>query len=205
MESSGQGEGERIEDESFRYIESKISRPYPEGEIVKRVVHATADFTLADSIVFKGDAVAIGIEAIRNGGNVVTDVKMVAAGIKSKELKKLGGRVKCFIDEEDTIALASKEKITRSKAAFRAHGDEITGNIVAVGNAPTALFEVCELIEQDLTPALVVAAPVGFVGAKEAKEKILAYDVPCIALRGERGGSPVAASMVNALISLTMR
>jgi len=202
MEISGQGEGKKIEDESFRYIESKINVPYPEGEVVKRVVHATADFSLVDEIVFTGDAIPAGVTSIENGRDVITDVKMVAAGINLRGLNRFGGTVKCFVDAEETKALASKEDITRSRAAFRAHSDEISGNIVAIGNAPTALFELCELIEKDIVPALIVGVPVGFVGAREAKERILEYDVPSISLRGERGGSPIAASMVNALIKL---
>ncbi|MFQ5815850.1 MAG: precorrin-8X methylmutase [Candidatus Hydrothermarchaeaceae archaeon] len=203
MESTRLDEGKRIEDESFQYIDARITMPYPEGEITKRVVHATADLSFADVMVFKGDAVVAGIEAIKNGGNVVTDVKMVSAGVNAQELRKFGGEVKCFIDEKDTRALASEERITRSRAAFRVHAEEIRGNIIAVGNAPTALLELCRLVEMGLTPALIIAVPVGFVGAREAKERILEFDVPCIAVRGERGGSPVAASIVNAIISLS--
>lgn len=196
-------EGKKIENESFNYIEGKLSLPYPEREVAKRVVHATADFSFADALVFKRDAVPSGINAIRKGADVVTDVRMVAVGVNSSDLEKFGGMVRCFIGEADTKALASRTHITRSRAAFRAHDKSIRGSIVAVGNAPTALLELCRLIEEGIKPALVVAAPVGFVGAKEAKEKILGYDVPCIAVRGERGGSPVAASVVNALIGLS--
>jgi precorrin-8X/cobalt-precorrin-8 methylmutase len=197
-------EGERIEDESLHYIDARISFPYPEREIVKRVVHTTADFSFAESIVFKGDAVRVGVETIKRGRNVLTDVKMVAVGVNSMGLAKFGGVVKCFVDDENTRALASRENITRSRAAFRAHVDEIPGNIVAVGNAPTALFELCEAVETECEPALVIATPVGFVDAREAKERILELAVPCIVVRGERGGSPIAASIVNALINLSM-
>lgn len=202
MKPARLSEGKRIEDVSFDFIESKLALPYPEREVAKRVVHATADFSFADALVFHGDAVNAGVSAIRKGVDVVTDVRMVAVGVNSEGLMRFGGMVKCFIDDANTRALASETGMTRSRAAFRTHAKEIHGNIAAVGNAPTALMELCRLVGEGIRPALVVASPVGFVGAKDAKKRILEYDIPSIAIRGERGGSPVAASVVNALISL---
>lgn len=197
------GEALRIEEQSFKIIESKLgSLSSPEREIVKRVIHATADFEFKELIVFNNNVIERGIEAVRAGKNVITDVKMVKAGINSEALKKYGSEVKCFINDKEVYTSAKDSGKTRASCAFRLLKQELRGSIVAVGNAPTALFELCELIEEGIKPSLVVAAPVGFIGAKEAKEKILCCDVPSITVRGNRGGSTIAAAMVNALIKL---
>jgi precorrin-8X/cobalt-precorrin-8 methylmutase len=139
-----------------------------------------------------------GIEAIRSRKPIITDVNMVKAGIT-----KYGGKVKCFIDRDEVYTLSKNSDKTRAASAFLLFKEELKGNIVAIGNAPTALSELCSIIEEGMTPALVVAAPVGFVGAKEAKEEILNYDIPSIVVGGRRGGSSIAAAVVNALIKLS--
>lgn len=195
--------GLKIEEQSFKIIESELGNfPFPQREVVKRVVHATADFGFAELLVFKNSAVGAGIEAIRAGKKIITDVEMVKAGINSKALKKYGGEVKCFIDSKEVHASAEDSGKTRARCAFRLFKNELRGSIVAVGNAPTALFEVCKLIDEGIKPSLVVAVPVGFVGAKEAKEKIWGYALPSIVVRGNKGGSTVAVAIVNALIKL---
>lgn len=197
------GEGAEITRESFRIIEEKLGHlRYPESEVIKRVVHTTAEPEFAKLLVFSSDAIKRGVEALRRGANIITDVNMVKAGINTRALAKFKGIAKCFIAEDAVWALAEKEKITRARAAFRIFSQELNGSVVVVGNAPTALFELCELLEQGIKPALVIAAPVGFVGAKESKEEILRHDIPCIAVRGEKGGSTVAAAIANALIKI---
>jgi precorrin-8X/cobalt-precorrin-8 methylmutase len=195
-------EGEEIERESFRIIGERVMVPPPERDVVLRVIHATADFDYADLLVFHRGPVEAGIRAIRDGCDILTDVTMVQAGINKKGLERFGGEVKCFVGEEEVQAFAEEEGITRSRAAFRLRQEEVEGNIVAIGNAPTALFEVSSLIRAGCRPRLVVGVPVGFVGAAESKEEILQHDVPGIVVRGRKGGSTIAVSIINALIQL---
>ncbi len=194
-------EAEEIERKSFTLIEDKLTFPRPEKDIITRVVHATADFSFAELFVFKDNPVHRGVEAVLGGKNIITDVNMVKAGI-SPRAAKYGCRVKCFMAAKSTRALAEEEGITRARAAFRLNKAELQGNIVVVGNSPTALLELAELVKLGTNPSLVVAAPVGFVKAKESKEEVLKLPVPCIAVKGEKGGTPVAVAIVNALIKL---
>ncbi|WP_457555356.1 precorrin-8X methylmutase [Candidatus Pyrohabitans sp.] len=193
-------EGERIEHESFSKIERKLSRiPLPEREVVKRVVHATADFSFVRSICFHLDAVREGVKAVRDGCDVITDVRMVECGISKPLLARHGGRVRCFISSPEVVSYARKHGITRARAAVQLHRNEIEGNIFVSGNAPTALFE---LVDTGIRPRFIVAACVGFVGAAEAKERVLDCRVPAVVVRGRRGGSNVAAAIANAIILL---
>ena len=194
-------EAEEIERQSFEIIEDKLNLPYPEKEVVTRVVHATADFSFAELFVFKDNPIQRGIEAVLGGKNIITDVNMVKAGISPKA-GKYGCKAKCFVAAKRTRALAEKEGITRARAACRLNKVEFQGSIVVIGNSPTALLELAELVKNGLKPALVIAAPVGFVKAKESKEEILKLRVPCIAVTGVKGGTPVAVAIVNALIKL---
>jgi precorrin-8X/cobalt-precorrin-8 methylmutase len=190
-----------IEEQSLSTIEDRLAFPYPERKVAARVVHATADYSFAELLVFKGSPVQKGIEAILGGKDIITDVNMVRTGI-SPGAGKYGCRVRCFIAEESTLALAEKEGITRARAAFRLNKGELKDSIIAVGNSPTALLELAELVKRGFAPALVIAVPVGFLLAREAKEEILRLPVPCIAVKGEKGGSAVAVAIVNALIKL---
>ena len=196
-------EAEEIEKKSFQFIENKISSfPFPEREILKRVIHATGDEDFSNLIIFKGDAIQKGIEAIKNGKHVITDVNMVKVGINSEKLMRYGGKVKCFIDKEEVFSLAEKQGITRARAAFRLFSEELKDNIVVIGNSPTALLELCTLILAGIRPVVVIASPVGFVNAKESKEQILKYNVPSITVKSNKGGSTIAVAIVNALINL---
>lgn len=194
-------EAREIEEQSISTIEDELAFPYPERRVAARVVHATADYSFAELLVFKDSPVQKGVEAILRGRDIITDVNMVRTGI-SPRVRRYGGRVRCFIAHESTRALAKREGITRARAAFRLNKEELRDNIIAVGNSPTALLELTELVKHGLAPVLVVAAPVGFLSAREAKEEILKLPVPCIAVKGEKGGSPVAAAIVNALVKL---
>lgn len=197
-----------IQELSFSLIEPMLAGlPLSPGEkaVVKRVVHTTGDPECARLMYFHPEAIAAGLAAIEAGGNIFTDVKMVQAGIAAGSLARFGGRVDCLIDDEEVAMLAPRRGTTRSAMAMhkRAATTGFAGEIVAVGNAPTALFALAELIEEGRArPALVVGTAVGFVGAKESKELIERSGVPCITIRGTRGGSAIAAAVVNALLSL---
>lgn len=200
-----------IEAESFRIIEAEFKAQtgrqvtdYAEGEfkVLQRVIHATGDFSLVDSIIFQHEPISAAISAIRQGGDIVTDVNMVASGISKPILSKFGGNVVCRMAEAETASMASEFAITRAEAAMRR---SCGGNIaaVAVGNAPTALVATLKLIEAGtMQPGVVIGVPVGFVNAAESKELLRTYKVPAITIIGRRGGSPIAAAMVNALLRL---
>jgi len=198
-----------IEKRSFEIIDSFIrQRDYSraEFEVVKRVVHATADTDFAGRMLFSAGAVDAGIEAIRRGCNVVTDVRMLQAGISSK---RPGGpeNTRCFISDADVAEKARKSGTTRAAAAMRKAGPFLEGAIAVVGNAPTALYELVDMIlEGTARPALVIGVPVGFVGAAESKDYLAERlkDVPFITSRGVKGGSPVGAAAVNAIIKLSL-
>jgi precorrin-8X/cobalt-precorrin-8 methylmutase len=193
--------GHRIEEESLAIIDREAgahgfgAREWP---IVRRVIHATADFEFARTLELHPVAVDAGIAALRARSPVLADVRMIAAG-----LPRLG--VECLIGDEDVGVAARAAGITRAAAAMRkaAGLGLLDGGVVAVGNAPTALAEVQRLVEREgARPALVVAVPVGFVGAAEAKEAARRLPVPWILARGRKGGTPVAVAVLNALAIL---
>ena len=197
-----------IETRSFEIITSELGDRVlePENELViKRVIHTSADFEDADTLVFSEHATTIGVEALRNGCSVVTDTKMAAAGINKRVLGKFGGTVHNFISDPDVAAEAKERGLTRSAVCMEraaALGEPL---IYAVGNAPTALVRLYEMLqagEMPVKPALIVGVPVGFVNVVESKELICELDVPHIVARGRKGGSNVAASIVNALLYL---
>ena len=194
-----------IEAESFRIIEEELGpRSLSPGEfaVLRRSIHATGDFSFAENIRFHPKAVAAGIEAIRAGKNILVDVNMAASGISSALLHKFGGKVICRVHEEETIALAKQHKSTRSEAAMlRALDDNI--GVLAIGNAPTALLKVMQLIDEGrFHPGLVIGVPVGFVNAAESKEILSGVSYPFITALGRKGGTPVAVATVNALLRL---
>jgi len=200
-----------IEAESFRIIErefaDKTGSPvdnYPADEfaVMRRVIHATGDFGFADNLRFHPQAIAAGIAAIRAGKNVLTDVNMAAAGISRSYLGRFGGQVICRVGEPEVAAEASRLGLTRSETALTLAAGGNVG-IVAIGNAPTALLALMELIEAGIIrPDLVVGVPVGFVNAAESKELLSQKNYPFITVLGRKGGSPVAVAIVNALLRL---
>ena len=194
-----------IEAESFRIIESELgpTRFSPEEfAVVRRAIQATGDFSFAENLRFHPQAVAAGLAAIRAGKNILVDVNMAASGISAALLARFGGRVLCRVAEAETVAHAKANSTTRSDAAMvRSIGDNI--GIVAIGNAPTALLKVMELIDQGLfAPDLVIGVPVGFVNASESKELLVEKNYPFITALGRKGGTPVAVAAVNALLRL---
>lgn len=197
-----------IEAESFRIIERELgahSWPPAEFSVVRRVIHATADFSFAETMRFHPQAVAAGIAAIRAGRHVLTDINMVAAGVNKGLLEPYGGRVVCRVAAPGVAELAKKRKKTRTEIAIeQAMLDDI--GIVAIGNAPTALLKVIDMIRRrQAKPDLVVGVPVGFVNAAEAKELLAEQDFPHITCLGRKGGTPVAVAVVNAILALAAR
>ena len=193
-----------IEKRSFEIITELLGsrRLDPENEpVIKRVIHTTADFDFADSLIFSPHAVEQGLRALRAGCDIVTDTQMAKAGISKPALEKLGGQVHCFMSDADVAQEAQKRGLTRAAVSMERAAALQKPCIFAVGNAPTALLRLRELIDDGrLAPALVIGVPVGFVNVVESKEQILSSSVPHIVARGRKGGSAVAAAICNALL-----
>ena len=176
-----------------------------ERYVVHRIVRAEGDPAIADAVVFGGDAVARGVAALRAGAAVATDVRMVEVGISQALLARGGIATHCRIAAPETARRAAAENTTRSIAAIRELRPHLDGSIAAVGNAPTALLALLDLIAGgQVRPALVVGMPVGFIACAESKEELLEAGVPFITIRGRRGGSSAAAATVNALLGLAL-
>jgi precorrin-8X/cobalt-precorrin-8 methylmutase len=202
--------GRGIEDESFAIIDAEAGAhafPPSDWQVVRRVIHATADFEFKSLMAFGNDAIACGIRALQAGCPVIVDVKMIAVGLNEQRLGAYGCKVYSFISDEDVIASATATNSTRAIEAMRkaASLGLLDGALVAIGNAPTALLEVVRLVrEEGARPALVVGVPVGFVSAAESKDQLLASPVPYIVSRGRKGGSTIAVAIIHALLSLSV-
>lgn len=198
-----------IEAKSFRIVNKYLTGIKLSGlekEVMKRVLHATSDLNYIKDLLFHSKAIKSALTAIRKGENVIVDASMVKSGINKKLLSTFGSKVICLINKKDIIRQASRLNITRSTLAMRRAHKLMNRGIVAIGNAPTALFEVCDLVTKDMArPALIIGLPVGFVGAKEAKKKLRTLKVPYITNRSRRGGSSAAAACVNALLKIAGR
>jgi len=196
-----------IENRSFEIIApylANLNLNDAETKIYSRIIHAAGDVEYAPIIKISATAIDSAKAAILRGANIFTDVEMVRTGINKRALKKFGGEVFCKVADDEIKEIALREKITRSMAAMRNFGEKLNGAVVAIGNAPTALFEVLRLIhEENILPAVVIGVPVGFVGAADSKAELLAQDkVPFITVTGTKGGSPIAVAAVNALLYL---
>ena len=197
-----------IEQGSMAIIDAELAArgiilPPENAAVVRRCIHASADFDYAENLRFSPDAVTRAVEALRAGAAIVTDTNMALAGVSRPGLARLGSEAHCFMAYGE-IARAAKERgTTRAAAAMEYAAKAYPGAILAVGNAPTALLQLAEEIENGRRPALVVAAPVGFVNVVESKERLwescLAHKIPCIAAMGRKGGSSIAAAILNAL------
>lgn len=175
-----------------------------EKKVYSRMIHASGDVEYAPFIRIHPKAVEATQEALKRGANIYTDVEMVRTGIHKASFNRYGGKIECRVSDPEIAEMAQREGITRSMAAMRTFGKALAGSIVAIGNAPTALFEVLRLAkEEDILPAVVIGIPVGFVGAADSK-KLLAENtlVPYITVEGTKGGSPIAAAAVNAIMYL---
>ena len=198
-----------IETRSFEIITEILGDRVlePENELViKRVIHTTADFDYADNLAFSDGAVAKGVEALRSGCHIVTDTSMAMSGINKTTLAKLGGQVHCFIADPDVAREAQKRGVTRSTVSMEYAARLEQPCIFAIGNAPTALIALHELMKVGkVKPALIIGVPVGFVNVVESKELIMGDNVPYIVARGRKGGSNVAAAICNAMLYQIMR
>lgn len=195
---------EEIEARSMALIEEQLNGrrwPEPEFSVVKRCIHTSADFDYAQNLYFSSGAGQKALELLKEGANIITDTKMAAAGINKKRLEKLGGQVYCFMDDPQVAVSARERGVTRSAVCME-KGCNISGKkIFAVGNAPTALIRLFELIKEGKVAVdLIIGVPVGFVNVVESKELIMQAGVPCIIARGQKGGSNIAAAICNALI-----
>ncbi|KUE74417.1 precorrin-8X methylmutase [Candidatus Methanomethylophilus sp. 1R26] len=193
-----------IEAKSMETITKELNGrtwPEPEFSIVKRCIHTSADFDYADNLCFSKDAAKIGVEALKNGADIVTDTKMAYSGINKNRLSAFGGSVHCFISDPDVIEEAKARGCTRSTVCMEKGAKLGKPTIFVIGNAPTALIELHRLInEEGLRPALIVGVPVGFVNVVEAKELIMTDDVPYIVAKGRKGGSNIGAAIINAML-----
>ena len=193
-----------IERRSFEIIERELSgRKIPEDQydIIRRVIHTSADFDYADNLKFSDNAVKIALKALQSGADIVTDTNMAFSGINKKILNELGGEAHCFMADEDVFYEAKKRGITRAMVCMEKACKLHKKLIFAIGNAPTALIRLNELIcEGTLNPELIIGVPVGFVNVVESKELIMNSSAPYIVAEGNKGGSNIAAAICNALL-----
>lgn len=192
-----------IEKRSFEIIGQEMgNHNFDDRElsIIKRTIHTTADFEYKDLVYIREGAIDEALKVLKKGVVIYTDTKMALSGINKRALEKLGCKVVCYVSESEVAKIAKERGITRSMAAVeKAVEDGV--EFFVFGNAPTALFRLKELIEEGKAKAkFIVGAPIGFVGAAESKEEIEKVDLPMITVRGRKGGSSVAASIVNALM-----
>ncbi|MEH0022193.1 MAG: precorrin-8X methylmutase [Desulfobacter sp.] len=194
---------QEIEDLSFTIIEEEAGdhgfdqREWP---VVRRMIHTSADFEYIRTIRFNREAVETGIKAIQSGCRIITDTNMARVGIRKREIESFGGSVDCLIGDPAVADQAKKNGTTRALAAVDMACDTLGSGIYVVGNAPTALLRLIDLIrDKKAAPALVIGFPVGFVNAAESKDALMELDIPYITNKGRKGGSNIAASVVNAL------
>lgn len=196
-----------IEDKSFEIISphlKNLNLTEEETKIYSRIIHASGDVEYTPIIKISADAITAIKNAILEGANIFTDVEMVRTGINKRTLKKFGGEVFCKVADEEIKKFAAENNITRSMAAMRSFGKSLNNSIVAIGNAPTALFEVLRLVrEENILPAVIIGVPVGFVGAADSKNELAKQNkIPYITVEGTKGGSPIAVAAVNAILYL---
>ena len=193
-----------IEQRSFEIISQEAGDAIPDDEramIIKRVIHTSADFDYIQNLCFSENAVQIAQKALKNGAWIVTDTKMALSGINKKSLQLAGGEAHCFISDEDVAQAAKEQGTTRASVCVDKAARLGRPLIYAVGNAPTALIRLYELIRQGtFRPELIIGVPVGFVNVGQSKELIMQTDVPYIVAKGRKGGSNVAAAICNALL-----
>ena len=201
---------QQIENASFDIIREIIAREYPafrfydawQEKIMLRAIHTSADVDWLDILHFSADAPQRIAEALRQGCNLYTDTTMAMAGINKRELERLGCRIHCYIGDKQVADMARRQGITRSMAAVDLAVGKPGQSLFVFGNAPTALFRLLEHCAAGLgvRPEAVIGVPVGFVGAAESKQALVRSDLPCIAALGRKGGSNIAAAIVNAVL-----
>lgn len=197
---------EEIEERSFAIIERELEQRGillfgPEKKITERVIHASGDFEYAHTMAYSPGSVALAGRLLLSGADIVTDTNMALAGINKRALEKLGGKAHCFMGEEGVALLAAERKVTRASVAMELASGLPGPVIFVIGNAPTALMKIVEIMEKtDWRPDLVIGVPVGFVNVETAKKMIWDTGVPCIVNWGRKGGSSIAAAICNALL-----
>ncbi|NUN41900.1 cobalt-precorrin-8 methylmutase [Hafnia paralvei] len=200
---------QNIEQQSFEIISQIIAEERPsyrfvdeiQEKIIKRTIHTSADFEWLDILHFSPDVLGRITQALRNGCTIYTDTTMALSGINKTQLERLGCQWKCYIADPRAVDIAKTQGITRSMAAVDLAAQESGEKLFVFGNAPTALFRLLELYQQGvMTPAAVIGVPVGFVGAAESKQALAESHVPNIAALGRKGGSNIAAAIVNAIL-----
>jgi precorrin-8X/cobalt-precorrin-8 methylmutase len=192
-----------IEQKSFEIIEEEFGKhnfSQKEWQVVRRVIHTTADFDYANRICFLNNSINKGLEALKSPKKIYCDTQMAMAGINKKALKFLGHEVMTLVGSEEVFKKAKETQDTRSKIAMEMAINDKNCSIFVIGNAPTALLSLYEAIQKGFKPELVIGAPIGFVGAEESKEMFLDLEIPSILIRGRKGGSSVAASIINAIM-----
>ena len=193
-----------IEKRSFEIIAEELGERKIDPEydlLVRRVIHTTADFDYYDNLCFSEHAAKVAMEALRAGCPVVTDTTMAMAGINKRALARFGGETHCFIGDADVAEEAKARGVTRSMVSMEKAARTLRPAVFAIGNAPTALYSICDLVRAGkLQPKMVIGVPVGFVNVVEAKEALMELGVPYIVARGRKGGSNVAAAIVNSLL-----
>ncbi len=197
---------DEIEKKSFEIIDDELKKrgiilPGEQEMVIKRVIHATADFTYADTLLFSEGAVEAARKLFLGGADLVTDTNMALAGISRKTLARFGGKAHCFMADAQAARLAEERRVTRASISMEFAAGLKKPAVIAVGNAPTALIRLYEMIQEGVyIPAFIIGVPVGFVNVEAAKELILQTDVPYIVNRGRKGGSSVAAAICNAIL-----
>lgn len=195
---------EEIEAQSFRMIQSEIGTINGDlltQAVIYRVIHATADFSFSELLCFSDQAASKGRVALQHGTVVYTDTNMALAGISKLKLAEYHSDIYCLVADPSVVREAKEREITRSVVAIEQAVSENPESIFVIGNAPTALLRLCELIQSgDAKPALVIGVPVGFVNVEESKQCLMKTDVPYIVAQGRKGGSTVATAIVNALL-----
>lgn len=200
--------GQSIEDQSMEIIEREIgAHPYVgyEWQIVRRVIHSTADFDFArqNQIIFHKDAVRAGLEALKTGKNIIVDVNGIIGLLNKQNLADFKNNVICDISNPVVVKEAMRLDKTRAQTAMRIRSADMNGGLVVIGNAPTALLEVIQMVKEKVAkPGLIIGMPVGFVSAAESKEELLSIDTPYITNKGRKGGTPSASAIVNALYKI---
>lgn len=195
-----------IEKRSFAIISKELEEkgivlPKEQELVTKRAIHTSADFDYAKTMTYSAHAVGIAKKLIQNGADIVTDTNMALAGVNKKELAKYGGEAHCFMAEEEVAKIAKERGVTRAAVSMEKAAQIEKSVIFAIGNAPTALIELYEMIQSGkYRPAFIIGVPVGFVNVEAAKDLILKTDVPYIINRGRKGGSNIAAAICNALL-----
>ena len=201
--------GQQITNKSFAIIQDRLGDYTAEPEVMElviRIAHTTGDVEFAKTFNLNRDAIVQGVEALKNGAPVITDVEMVRTGVRKNLLKDLGGKDYCFLNDPEVVDAVKGKNTTRSALAMEKAGSLLNGAVIAIGNAPTALFQLMKMVDADeVKPALIVGVPVGFVGALESKEELAEKPYPHITNLSERGGSTIAAAIVNGLLALAVK